>query len=104
MSKPTISKKTMSHRLVSCPFDTSTKEFDRQIIEAITDLQRAFAIDNVRSGNRIIETANQTRFQEVYVQPGFEIVVERYPFLGGTHKAMVMIRELEPKQRSKHDR
>ena len=101
MSKTATTKTTVLRRLVSCPFDTLPEEFDRQIIAAMGDLQRAFTIDNVRTGNRIIETADQMRYQEVFVQPGFEIVVERYPFTGGTQEAMVTIHGSERKRRNK---
>jgi hypothetical protein len=94
-------------RLVSCPFGTPEKEVRAAVAAAMREVHTAFLVANARPGERIIaDKYGPRRFQAVWVYPAFELVVERLPYMGGTHRVEVTIRETdrlpwERKRRSK---
>jgi hypothetical protein len=83
-------------RLVSCPFGTPEKELRAAVAEAMRELHTAFLVANARFGDRTIaDEWGPRRYQDVWVYPAFELVVERLPYMGGSHRVEVTIRETE---------
>jgi hypothetical protein len=79
------------YRLVSSP----REGFTTAVTKAIGELHSAFIVANARVANRTIaDEYGPKRYQDVWLYPAFEVVVERLPYMGGDDKAHVTIREI----------